>query len=203
MNPAVLCGREHTAFGAVAAIAEGRCAIAISCGGARKTYRHKDPNEDAAAFVAGEGGVLVAVADGHGGCDASEVAVERLAERHAPGWTERDARGIDALWPAAARAAFADVNEAILRFAARGGAESSRTTLTFALIRPGDGLLALASMGDSHAFRVDRSRRRRPRARRRNPPRPSWADRRIRRRPSARSAWYASSASHELARCCS
>jgi serine/threonine protein phosphatase PrpC len=155
MNPAVLCGREHTTLGAIAAIAEGRCAIAISCGGARKTYHHKDPNEDAATFVAGEGGVLVAVADGHGGCDASEVAVERLAERHAPGWTGREARGIEALWPTAARAAFADVHEAILRFAARGGAESSRTTLTFALIRPGDDLLALASMGDSHAFRVD------------------------------------------------
>lgn len=155
MNPAVLCGREHTTCGAVAAIAEGRCAIAISCGGARKTYHHKDPNEDAAAFVAGEGGVLLAVADGHGGCDASEIAVERLAERHAPGWTGPEARGIDTLWPTAAREAFADVHEAILQRVARGGTDSSRTTLAFALVRTGDDLLAFASLGDSHAFRVD------------------------------------------------
>ena len=71
----------------IATIAEGRCAIAISRGGARKTYRHKHLNEDVAAFITGDGGSLVAVADGHSGCEASETAVTTLAERHAPRWT--------------------------------------------------------------------------------------------------------------------
>jgi len=155
MKPAVLRGREHTALGAVAAIAEGRCAIALSRGGAPKNYPHEDPNEDAAAFVAGEGGILVAVADGHDGCDASEIAVERLVQRHAPGWTGREAPGIDAHWRTAARAALADVNEAILQRTARGVLQSPRTTLAFALVRPGDDLLAFASIGDSHIFCID------------------------------------------------
>jgi serine/threonine protein phosphatase PrpC len=155
MNQAVLRGREHDIVGAVAAIAEGRCAIALSRGGTRKTYEHTDPNEDAATFFVGEGGIVVAVADGHGGCAASEIAVERLVERHAPAWTEREVHAFDALWPTAARTALADVNEVIVDRVARARGESPRTTLAFAVVRPGDDLIAFASMGDSHAFRVD------------------------------------------------
>jgi serine/threonine protein phosphatase PrpC len=155
MKPAILRGREHTNLGAVAAIAEGCCAVALSRGGARKNYAHEDPNEDAAAFSAGEGGFFVAVADGHGGYDASEIAIERLVQHHAPGWTASAASGIDADWPAAASAALMDVNQTLVQRAARGALHSSRTTLAFALVRPGDDLLAFAAIGDSHVFRVD------------------------------------------------
>jgi serine/threonine protein phosphatase PrpC len=152
MNPAVLRGREHTVIGAVATIAEGRCAVAISRGGAGKTYAHTDPNEDVAAFRAGEGGVLLAVADGHWGCDAAELAVERLVERHARHWTGASATGLAALWSSQARGALVDVNETIVREAVRRGAAAARTTLALALLRPGDDLFAWASMGDSHVF---------------------------------------------------
>ena len=155
MNPAVLRGREQTVVGAIAAIAEGHCAIALSRGGAPKRYRHRDPNEDVSGFVNGEGGSLVAVADGHGGCDAAEIAVDRLVTRYAPLWTAATAPGIDAVWESTARAAFADVNQMILQRAARDGANAARTTLAFAIVRRSDDLLLFASVGDSHVFRVD------------------------------------------------
>ena len=154
MNPAVLRGREHTVTGAVAAIAEGRCAVAIARGGAGKTYSYTDPNEDAAAFHAGEGGVLLAVADGHGGCEASEIAIDRLIERHAWHWTGDSATGLESLWSSQVRGALVDINQTIVRETTRRGVDSSRTTLTLALLRPGDDLFAWASMGDSHLFRV-------------------------------------------------
>jgi len=154
MNPGVLRGREHTNLGVVAVIAEGRCGIALSRGGAAKTYHYADPNEDAAAFVAGDGGILLAVADGHGGCNAAEVAIDRLLERNAHHWTDAATPGLGAIWPATARAAIQDVNVAIVRSSTQIAGDSSRTTLAFALLRPADDLFAFASMGDSHAFRV-------------------------------------------------
>jgi hypothetical protein len=48
MRTGLLLGREHQLLGGVAAIAEGSCAIALSLGGAKKVYEHRDPNEDAA-----------------------------------------------------------------------------------------------------------------------------------------------------------
>src|SRR3972149_99852 len=75
MRSGLLHGREHTKIGAVAALAEGRCAIALSRGGYAKGYVHRDPNEDAAAFAFGAEGMLLAVADGHGGHEAAGVAV--------------------------------------------------------------------------------------------------------------------------------
>jgi len=155
MNPAVLRGREHTVIGAVAAIAEGPCAIALSRGGAPKTYRHRDLNEDVAGFASGEEGTLVAVADGHSGCDAAEIAVERLLSRYARLWTGAAAPGLGAVWESTARAALADINLVILRQLAQRGTDASRTTLAFAVCRPSDALLLFASVGDSHVFQVD------------------------------------------------
>ncbi len=80
VKSALLRGRDHTRLGAIEVVAEGVLAIALSVGGFRKSYRHTDPNEDAAAFACGEGGLVVAVADGHGGAVASEAALERLLE---------------------------------------------------------------------------------------------------------------------------
>ena len=102
MRSALLRGRDHTRLGITAAVAEGRAAIALSRGGAPKSYRYRDPNEDAALFVEGEGGILLAVADGHGGCDAAETAVEKLLARFAPAWTAPRrtgaARGLERVW---------------------------------------------------------------------------------------------------------
>jgi len=155
MIPARLHGRNHELIGQVAATAEGACAIAISRGGAAKTYHHKHPNEDAAAFAIGAGGCLVAVADAHGGCDASEIAVERLLRESAEAWTAASASEVVRDWQSCARAAIAGVHDEILRAVARGAVQSSRTTLAFALVRPADDLLAIGAIGDSHAFAVD------------------------------------------------
>jgi len=44
MRSALLRGRDYTRLGITAAVAEGRAAIAISRGGAPKSYRYRDPN---------------------------------------------------------------------------------------------------------------------------------------------------------------
>jgi serine/threonine protein phosphatase PrpC len=155
MRSALLRGREHTRLGVTAAVAEGRAAIALSRGGAPKAYRYRDPNEDAALFAMGEGGILLAVADGHGGCDASEIAVEKLLTAFAPVWTAAAAPGLREEWGSLAIDAFGALNAAILERVALGGTATARTTLAFALLRPGDDLLAFASLGDSHVFQVD------------------------------------------------
>lgn len=154
MRSALLRGREHTQLGVTAAIAEGRAAIAISRGGAPKAYHYRDPNEDAALFAQGEGGILLAVADGHGGCDAAEIAVEKLLASFAPRWTGLAAPGLRESWSERALAALGEANAAILERVALGGVATARSTLALALLRPGDDLLAFASLGDSHVFQV-------------------------------------------------
>ncbi len=137
-----------------AAVAEGRAAIALSRGGAPKSYRHRDPNEDVALFAEGEGGILLAVADGHGGCDAAEAALDRVLAGFAPAWTTASAPGLRERWTAQAPIWLAELNAAILERVALGGPDTSRTTLALALLRPGDDLLAFASLGDSHIFQL-------------------------------------------------
>lgn len=154
MESAVLRGREHTQPSGIAAIAQGRAAIGLSVGGARKLYAHRDPNEDAAAFHGGAGGTLVAVADGHGGWTASELAIERLVQHYAPGWTEASCPGLRERWTSLALDALVALNAAILGVAAHGGDGSPRTTLALAVVRPGDDLVGFASAGDSHIFHV-------------------------------------------------
>jgi serine/threonine protein phosphatase PrpC len=79
MRSGLLRGRDHLQLGAVAALAERRVAIALSRGGAAKTYQHQDPNEDACAFAWTEHAWLVAVADGHWGHGGAELALARPA----------------------------------------------------------------------------------------------------------------------------
>lgn len=149
----MLRGRDHAVVGGIATIAEGPVAVALSRGGAAKTYRHAQANEDAAAFAVGPAGAVLAVADGHGGWDAAETAIDHLLRVCAPAWTaaalERSA------WSEAARAALVGAQAAILGAVVRGGAADARTTLAFALVRPADGWLGFASFGDSHVFCVD------------------------------------------------
>jgi serine/threonine protein phosphatase PrpC len=147
---ALLRGRDHVELGAIDVVSEGPAAIGITLGGAKKRYAHVDPNEDAALLAFGPGGVLVAVADGHHGFEAAEVALEYLASHPAPHWTEPDTVGA-ATWPRQAAAVLEDVNRAI-RAERDGFEEGSCTTLAFALVRPAEGVVLHASIGDSHAW---------------------------------------------------
>ena len=152
MIPARLYGRNHELIGRVAAIAEGPCAIAIARGGAPKTYHFKHANEDAAAFAIGAGGCLAVVADAHSGREASEIAVETLLRDAADEWTAASADAVMADWQNRVRATLEGVHGEIIRAVARGNMETSRTTLAFALLRPGDDRIAVGAVGDSHAF---------------------------------------------------
>ncbi|MCH8889930.1 MAG: hypothetical protein IH827_02440, partial [Myxococcales bacterium] len=78
---AILRGSESQIIGGVSVVSEGSAAISLSQGGFKKRYSHTDPNEDAAAFALGEAGVLLAVADGHNGCNAAESAIDELMLR--------------------------------------------------------------------------------------------------------------------------
>lgn len=146
----MLRGREHTELGATDVVAEDRAAIAISIGGAKKRYAHVDPNEDAALLALGTAGVLVAVADGHHGFEAAEVALEYLATHPAPHWTEPGTVRAET-WRRQAGAVLEDANRAI-RAERPGSAEGSCTTLAFALALPAEGSLLYAVIGDSHLY---------------------------------------------------
>jgi len=152
VRTALLRGQEHLGLGRVACVAEGQCAIALSQGGAAKTYGHKHPNEDCVGFASGSASTLLALADGHAGCEASQLAIEKLLEHPAPSWT---ANGIESRdWEALARETFAELHTEIVACSTRSGSEA-RTTLALALISPEAGHVAWATSGDSHVFRVD------------------------------------------------
>lgn len=157
MRTAVLRGRDHTGIGDVATIAEGPLALALSRGGAAKTYAHKDPNEDAVAFAAAEGGFVLLVADGHGGAEAAEAAIEHLLAEHAARWTAARAEGLREAWPELAPAALFDTSTAVVAHTTRAGVPTSRTSLVVCVAREREGWVGWASMGDSHLFHVGSS----------------------------------------------
>jgi len=152
---ALLRGREHVELGAFEAIAEAGLAIALSRGGAPKRYPHSDLNEDAAAFALGSEGSCLAVADGHGGSDAAEIALLHLLAEPAAQWTDApgslDARS----WQRQILAVLSDTNREVRRERTPRDGRSARTTLGLALVLPGSGLLLSAAVGDSHLFVVD------------------------------------------------
>ncbi len=153
MKSALFRGREHLQLGAVDTVAEGPAAIAISIGGREKAYPHRDPNEDAALFAYGEAGLLVAVADGHRGFEAAEVALDHLSAHPAGHWTDQgevDARS----WERHVLAVLCDANEQILRELTNTEKQGARTTLALALALPGRDLLLHAAIGDSHIFQA-------------------------------------------------
>ena len=153
MRSAVLRGREHLVLGEIAAMGEGCAGAAISLGGARKTYRFTDPNEDAALFAYGETGWIVGLADGHRGFEASEVAVDHVLANPAPHWTESNVIDPER-WELYALAVFNDANDEILREVARSPKFGTRTTLALAWVVPAQDRLFYAAIGDSHIFRV-------------------------------------------------
>lgn len=151
MRSAILVGRDHRQIGALELVAEGPCAVALSRGGAAKTYNHTDPNEDACLFASGPGGVLIAVADGHSGEIGAAVSVEWLLQTRAEAWTSEAPRDKGELL-ADFSAVLVEIN-AKIRSAAEGfGLPPAPTTLSFVLIRPADEYLAHASVGDSHTY---------------------------------------------------
>jgi serine/threonine protein phosphatase PrpC len=153
VRSALLRGREHLEIGAIDAVAEGPAAIAISMGGAKKTYTHTDPNEDSVFFAVGTAGTLVAVADGHRGFEAAEVVLEHLLAHPGPQWVEPG--GVTpASWGRHALAAICDANGEILRERVDTEMGKSRTTLSLALVLPESNVLLYACVGDSHLFQV-------------------------------------------------
>ncbi len=136
-------------------MAEGPAAIALSRGGARKTYNHTEPNEDAALFALGDGGALIAVADGHHGASGSEAALEDLLQRTAPEWTAAGTVvGSNEAWQEMALDALLACNRAVLARAAELKVAPAPTTLALALVRPAEALLVHACVGDSHCFQA-------------------------------------------------
>ncbi len=155
MRSALLRGRDHGELGLIAAEAEGRAAVAISRGGAAKSYAHTDPNEDAALFAMGPGGTLLAVADAHDGFAASELALDHLLQHPAEQWTAAGAIE-PASWERHALAVLLDANAAIRREVEGSPTPHSCTTLSLALLRPAEALLLFATLGDSHLFAARR-----------------------------------------------
>ncbi len=153
MRSALLRGREHYEIGTSELIAEGPCALAISRGGAPKTYSHTDLNEDACLFAFGEGGALVAVADGHYGASGAERVVQHLSDTCATRWTEAESPRPESLEVEATEAMWA-AHRGIVEDAMRFELPPAPTTLSFAIIRPAEGFFLHASIGDSHIFRV-------------------------------------------------
>ncbi len=152
-----LRGRHHQSIGRLELEGIGPAAVALSRGGARKTYSHTDPNEDCVAFALGRGGQLAVVADGHHGEHGSEAAVRTVLERYAARWTdERDPAGDESAWRREAISALLDANRAILDVAGRSELPPAPTTFAFALLRPADDRCLHVSVGDSHVFWVDR-----------------------------------------------
>ncbi len=152
----LLLGRNHHEMGELARHASGRVALCLSRGGARKTYSHTDPNEDAALISTGEGGWLLAVADGHHGESGSQATLQRIASEWAPRWVGSAGNGIEAdAWQERGLDLLQDCEEAVLRRAAELGVPPAPTTLSLALIRPLESFCAWACMGDSHLFVAD------------------------------------------------
>ena len=149
MKAVLLAGREHGEVGAVGERALDRVAVALSRGGAEKRYDYTDPNEDVALAAEGSRGVLVAVADGHWGHRAAEVALVHLRDAHLEAWLDGAERSSES-WYQEVLHALVSANDAVL--AAHTASENPRTTLALALARPEEGLLITASVGDSHLF---------------------------------------------------
>jgi serine/threonine protein phosphatase PrpC len=150
---AILRGSESQIIGGVSVVSEGSAAISLSQGGFKKRYSHTDPNEDAAAFALGEAGVLLAVADGHNGCDAAEATLDDLMRRAGTLLT-RNGNTADEWWAKAALETIGAIQTSLVSRVAQGVRGHSRTTLALALVLPGEDRLAFASVGDSHIFRV-------------------------------------------------
>jgi hypothetical protein len=149
MSAAILFGRSHPELGAVGEQAGDGYGAALSRGGAPKPYPHTDPNEDAVLAARGERGALVAIADGHWGARAAEIAIETVRDAHLADFVGGPERTADR-WYQAVLHLVVTANDRILK--AHNEEERSRTTFSLALARPAEKLLVATSVGDSHLF---------------------------------------------------
>jgi serine/threonine protein phosphatase PrpC len=157
MQTAFLRGRDHQSVGGLELAGVGPAAIALSRGGARKTYSYTDPNEDCVAFAVGDGGQLIIAADGHHGELGSEAAVQTILDEFAADWTAAAAPVVgEASWRELGLEALLRANRAILEIAGRNQLPPAPTTFVLALLRPAEDLLLHLSVGDSHLFAIDR-----------------------------------------------
>ncbi|MDH7594420.1 MAG: protein phosphatase 2C domain-containing protein [Methanomicrobiales archaeon] len=113
----------------------------------------REENEDAYLILELEGGYLLAVADGLGGCPAGEVAsrmaIEVLSNAVNRGYTPHlSDREVESLL----RSAFLQIHESILTEAV-GPRRDMGTTLVTALVT--DRRVVLANTGDSRAYIID------------------------------------------------
>jgi serine/threonine protein phosphatase PrpC len=161
VRAARLFGRDHHVVGSLAAIAEGPVAITLSRGGARKTYDHTEPNEDAVLFAHDRGGTLVAVTDGHHGAAGSQLVIEHIESEWARRWTgELPIAVVEGAWRNEAERMLVAANHALLADAGRRGLPPAPTTLALIVVRPQEGLAFWAGIGDSHVFAIDAGRAR-------------------------------------------
>jgi len=151
MRTALLRGRDHTRVGELATVAEERLALALSRGGAPKTYSYQDPNEDACAFAFTADALFAAVADGHWGAAGAVLVLERLLARHVPGWLA--GADVAARWRERAPEVALDLNATLVGEGTAGDLPG-RTTLTLCVARPREGRVLALAVGDSHLFHV-------------------------------------------------
>ena len=166
MRSAHLRGRDHHRIGGLELISEEPTAIALSRGGARKTYTHTDPNEDSVAFAQGPVArccsrpmVITASWAPRPACAPFSKAMPRSGRPKRPPISlrgESDAKRWQEDWKAEGRRALMRANQAILEIAGESGLPPAPTTFVVALVRPAENLLLHLSVGDSHCFAIDR-----------------------------------------------
>jgi len=147
----MIVGQEAPELNEIRVINGRQTAAAISRGGAVKRYGNSTSNEDGVLLAEGPCRSLLAVADAHGGPQASEMALNWLADYRVTTWVAKGT-SIDK-WLVEAMDLFICVNDYIYRESQR--ASGSRTTLAVALIDPVQELVYAASAGDSHVFLLD------------------------------------------------
>jgi len=156
LRSGLLRGRDCDRLGAIETIAEGPTAIALSRGGAPKVYDYVDPNEDACLFAIGEGGVLIALADGHGGEYGARRLIEGIEADLAPAACAarppcRDAAG----WCDFLYTGVHNATRGIDEYKAAHQIALAPTTLSLVVVRQDERSWGWCCVGDSHAFRVD------------------------------------------------
>jgi serine/threonine protein phosphatase PrpC len=141
MRAISLLGRHWPELGPLALVElDDGGALALSRGAQPKSYAHTDPNEDAALMVRLPAGVLLAVADGHNGLEAAELAIVRAQA------------GADFLLAATGadfRVRICELLDDVRARLTRGS--RSRATLVLAALHADR--VELASFGDAYAFR--------------------------------------------------
>lgn len=81
MDRTTLLGRDHTELGESEVVTVGPVALAITRGRHPKAYPYTEPNEDAVLAAVSDDLVLMAVADGHSGADASHLAIRTIHDQ--------------------------------------------------------------------------------------------------------------------------